>query len=102
MVRALLTIQALSDRVIGGALLFVASFVFVYYTLWAIVMVRRCSQPFFPEDATIQGYFPPRVWAVRLPAIILVVGLCVIGAFIASVLRKQAIAAKEKETRKGA
>lgn len=40
MVRALLTTQALSDRVIGGALLSVASFVFVYYTLWAIVTVR--------------------------------------------------------------
>ncbi|WFD33610.1 Dolichol phosphate-mannose biosynthesis regulatory protein [Malassezia cuniculi] len=88
--------MALSDRLIGGALLAVASFVFVYYTLWAIVT------PFFPDDAFIQSYFPPRVWAVRLPALILVVGLSVIGAFVGSVLRKQAIAAKEKEARKGA
>ena len=50
----------------------------------------------------IQAYFPPRVWAVRLPAIVLVLGLGVIGAFIGNVLRKQAIAAREKEARKGA
>ena len=42
------------------------------------------------------------MWAVRLPAILLVLGLGVIGAFIASVVRRQAIAAKEKEARKGA
>lgn len=59
-------------------------------------------QPFFPENATIQRYFPPRVWAVRLPAILLILGLSVIGAFIASVIRKQTIARKEKEARKGA
>lgn len=60
------------------------------------------KQPFFPADAVIQAYFPPRVWAVRLPAIVLVLGLGVIGAFIGNVLRKQAIAAREKEARKGA
>ncbi|WFD01898.1 Dolichol phosphate-mannose biosynthesis regulatory protein [Malassezia obtusa] len=88
--------MAFSDRIIGGAFLAVATFVFVYYTLWALVT------PFFPADASIQGYFPPRVWAVRLPAILLVLGLSFIGAFIASVVRKQAIARKEKEARKGA
>lgn len=95
--------QAFSDRIIGGAFLAVATFVFVYYTLWALVTVcSSLTQPFFPADASIQGYFPPRVWAVRLPAILLVLGLSFIGAFIASVVRKQAIARKEKEARKGA
>ena len=60
------------------------------------------TQPFFPDDASIHGYFPPRVWAVRLPALLLVLGLGVIGAFVGSVMRKQAIARKEKEARKGA
>lgn len=32
--------QALSDRIIGGTFLFVAGFVFTYYTLWALVTVR--------------------------------------------------------------
>ncbi|WFD30243.1 Dolichol phosphate-mannose biosynthesis regulatory protein [Malassezia sp. CBS 17886] len=88
--------MALSDRVIGGACLAVAGLVFVYYTLWALVT------PFFPDDAAIQEYFPPRVWAVRLPAFLLVVGLGVVGAFIASVLRKQARARREKELRRNA
>ena len=96
--------QALSDRIIGGAFLAVATFVFVYYTLWALVLVRfwTLTQPFFPADASIQSYFPARVWAVRLPALLLVAGLGLIGLFIASVIRKQEIAKKEKEARKGA
>ncbi|WFD39661.1 Dolichol phosphate-mannose biosynthesis regulatory protein [Malassezia japonica] len=88
--------MALSDRLIGGTCLAVAVFVFVYYTLWALI------SPFFPDDSSIHGYFPPRVWAVRLPALLLVLGLGVIGAFVGSVMRKQAIARKEKEARKGA
>ena len=34
------TAQAASDSLIGGAMLFTAVFVFVYYTTWAILLVR--------------------------------------------------------------
>lgn len=88
--------MALSDRVIGGTCLLVAVFVFSYYTLWALVT------PLFPSDSPIQAYFPPREWAVRLPAILLMVALSFITLFIVNVLRKQAIAKREKELQKSA
>lgn len=32
--------QATSDKLLGGAMLFIAAFVFVYYTIWALLLVR--------------------------------------------------------------
>jgi len=57
-------------------MLLVASIVFVYYTIWAILL------PFLDNTSPIHDYFPAREWAIRLPAFILVVGLAVIGTFI--------------------
>ncbi|SHO77751.1 Hypothetical protein MSYG_2093 [Malassezia sympodialis ATCC 42132] len=88
--------MAFSDRVIGGSFLAVSIFVFGYYTFWALI------SPFFPTDSFIQNLFPAREWAVRLPALILVLGLSVIGAFIFNVLRRQAIVKREKELQKSA
>lgn len=65
-------------------------------------MIEFTPQPFFPSDSSIHALFPARVWAVRLPALALVFGLTVIGAFIFNVLRKQAIAKREKELQKSA
>lgn len=68
----------------------------MYYTVWAIVT------PFFPANAPLQSFFPPREWAVRLPALLLFAGLSFITLFIIRVLRKQAIAKREKEMQKSA
>jgi dolichyl-phosphate mannosyltransferase polypeptide 2 regulatory subunit len=59
-------------------------------------------QPLFPSDSLIQDYFPPRVWAIRLPAIVLVLGLGVVGLFVGSVMQKEAAKKRAKELRKGA
>lgn len=59
-------------------------------------------QPLFPNDSFIQAYFPPRVWAIRLPALVLVVGLGVVGTFAGLVMQKEAAKKREKEARKGA
>ncbi|KII88476.1 hypothetical protein PLICRDRAFT_110173 [Plicaturopsis crispa FD-325 SS-3] len=75
--------QAASDKVLGGAMLFTASFVFVYYTVWAILL------PFFDKSSPIHDFFPAREWAVRLPAFLLVVGLSAIGLFIGSTIVKE-------------
>jgi hypothetical protein len=32
--------QALSDKALGGGMLLTASIVFVYYTIWALLLVR--------------------------------------------------------------
>lgn len=34
------SLQAASDKLLGGAMLLTASIVFVYYTVWAILLVR--------------------------------------------------------------
>jgi dolichyl-phosphate mannosyltransferase polypeptide 2 regulatory subunit len=75
--------MALSDKVLGGAMLLTASVVFIYYTIWAILL------PFFDTTSPIHDYFPAREWAIRLPAFILVVGLAMIGTFIGSTIIKE-------------
>ena len=46
-------------------------------------------QPFFDASSPIHRYFPPREWAVRLPAIVLVLGLTAIGVFIGLTIVKE-------------
>ncbi|KAF9564619.1 dolichol phosphate-mannose biosynthesis regulatory [Agrocybe pediades] len=72
-----------SDRALGGAMLLAASFVFTYYTTWAMFL------PFFDSSNPIHDWFPAREWAVRLPAFILVVGLSAIGLFLGSTMLKE-------------
>ncbi|PWN91985.1 hypothetical protein FA10DRAFT_265797 [Acaromyces ingoldii] len=88
--------MAISDRILGGLMLLVSTFVFSYYTTWALLT------PIFPDDSVIQTYFPPREWAIRLPAIILVVGLGVVGSFVGLVMQKEAAKKRAKDARKGA
>ncbi|KZP19461.1 hypothetical protein FIBSPDRAFT_827990 [Athelia psychrophila] len=75
--------MAASDKALGGAMLLTASIVFVYYTIWAILL------PFFDKTSPIHDYFPAREWAIRLPAFILVIGLAVIGTFVGSTIMKE-------------
>ncbi|KAH9050637.1 dolichol phosphate-mannose biosynthesis regulatory, partial [Lactarius hengduanensis] len=60
-----------------------ATTIFVYYTTWAILV------PFFDASSPIHAWFPPREWAIRLPAFVLVVGLSAIGAFVGSTIIKE-------------
>ncbi|THU80823.1 hypothetical protein K435DRAFT_823589 [Dendrothele bispora CBS 962.96] len=71
-------------------MLLAASVVFVYYTTWAIFL------PFFDPSSQIHDLFPPREWAVRLPAFILVVGLTGIGFFIGNTVLKEKRKAAQK------
>ncbi|KAF8238644.1 hypothetical protein L208DRAFT_249022 [Tricholoma matsutake] len=81
-----------SDKALGGAMLLTASVVFVYYTAWAILL------PFFDPSSQLHDFFPPREWAIRLPAFILVIGLSAIGTFVGSTIvrenRKKALKAR--------
>ena len=38
--------------------------------------------PFLDASNPLHGLFPPREWAVRLPALLFVVGLAAVGTFI--------------------
>ncbi|KAG9010948.1 hypothetical protein FRB94_009428 [Tulasnella sp. JGI-2019a] len=77
-------------------MLLVACIVFVYYTTWALVT------PFFPADHPLQNLFPPREWAVRLPAFILIVGMVAVGSFVGLVAIKEGRKRKAKAAVKSA
>ncbi|KAK3058100.1 Dolichol phosphate-mannose biosynthesis regulatory protein [Extremus antarcticus] len=77
-------------------MLILASFVFLYYTIWTLLM------PFVDEKHPLQSLFPPRVWAIRIPVILLLLGGAVVGSFLSVVMirsnRKKA-AKKAKEAK---
>lgn len=103
-------------------MLAIATFVFLYYTVWTLLMVRpgdarsrqprdtfsfpracnqqltRDTQPFVDEDHILHTAFPPRVWAIRIPVILILLGSAVVGSFLGVVMirsnRKKAAKAK--------
>ncbi|KAF2756343.1 hypothetical protein EJ05DRAFT_440953, partial [Pseudovirgaria hyperparasitica] len=84
------------DRLIGLAMLIVASAVFLYYSVWTLFM------PFVDEDHPLHSLFPPRVWAIRIPVILILLGSAIVGSFLSIVMirsnRKKALkAAKAKK-----
>jgi len=103
------------DKAIGMAMLVVATTVFSYYTLWTLFMVgptellARCwhsphAQPFVDDDHPLQSLFPPRVWAIRLPVILTLLGTAVVGSFLGMVMiksnRKKAAKARAAAAKK--
>ncbi|KJX95329.1 hypothetical protein TI39_contig4119g00023 [Zymoseptoria brevis] len=81
------------DRLVGLAMLILASAVFLYYTIWTLLM------PFVDDSHPIQSLFPPRVWAIRIPVILILLGGAVVGSFLSVVMirsnRKKALKAKK-------
>ncbi|KAM3515565.1 hypothetical protein MY11210_000743 [Beauveria gryllotalpidicola] len=106
-------------------MLVAATAVFVYYTVWTLMMVRNnlsClplrpgrmtdykyssrptltfffpAQPFVDDDHPLQNFFLPRVWAIRIPVILILLGSAVVGSFLGMVMirsnRKKAAKAK--------
>ncbi|KAH8554648.1 dolichol phosphate-mannose biosynthesis regulatory [Umbelopsis sp. PMI_123] len=78
------------DKAVGAAAFSIAVTVFVYYTTWALIM------PFVDEDHPLHNYFPPDEYRIRIPLLILVVGLTAIFSFLALVMIKS----KSKKTKK--
>jgi dolichyl-phosphate mannosyltransferase polypeptide 2 regulatory subunit len=92
-------------------MLVVATVVFLYYTTWTLLMVRfnlqghQCSglilllqKPFVDPGHPLHDIFPPRVWAIRIPVILILLGSAVVGSFLSVVMirsnRKKAVKAK--------
>lgn len=59
------------------------------------------KQPFVDSDHPLHAYFPPRVWAIRIPVILILIGSAVVGSFLGVVMirsnRKKAAKAKAVE-----
>nr|POE77499.1 dolichol phosphate-mannose biosynthesis regulatory protein [Quercus suber] len=75
-------------------MLIAASVVFAYYTVWTLLL------PFVDESHPLQLLFLPRVWAIRIPVILLLLGGAVVGSFLSLVMirsnRKKALKAAQK------
>ncbi|WRT64793.1 uncharacterized protein IL334_001727 [Kwoniella shivajii] len=65
-------------------MLFIAGFVFIYYTIWALLL------PFLSSDSPVQSLFPAREWAIKLPLLILLSGISAVGLFFARVMLSEA------------
>ncbi|KAF4260019.1 hypothetical protein KXW98_004188 [Aspergillus fumigatus] len=85
-------------QLVGSAMLLVATAIFLYYTAWTLLM------PFVDTGHPLHDLFPPRVWAIRIPVILTLLGSAVVGTFIGLVMinsnRKKAAkaAAAKKKT----
>ncbi|KAK4062591.1 uncharacterized protein Triagg1_9832 [Trichoderma aggressivum f. europaeum] len=107
------------DKLVGFAMLVAASVIFLYYTIWTLLMVKpppsyalkegtqnrtdnTRAQPFVDGDHPLQNLFLPRVWAIRIPVILLLLGSAVVGSFVGMVMIRsnQKKAAKAKAAAK--
>lgn len=72
------------DILVGAAMFTVATVVFIYYSAWVFIL------PFVDEESILNSFFLPREWAIRIPAILLILGSSAVMLFISSVLIKSA------------
>lgn len=72
-------------------MLLLATFIFVYYTIWTFVT------PFIADDNILQYFFLPRYYAIALPVVALIVGVCLVTSFIGFVIIKSASKKKGKK-----
>lgn len=60
-------------------------------------------QPFVDPMHPSQSLFPPRVWAIRIPVILILVGGAVVGSFLSLVMiksnRKKALKAQKAKAK---
>ncbi|KAK6458333.1 dolichol phosphate-mannose biosynthesis regulatory [Scheffersomyces xylosifermentans] len=82
------------DKLIGLAMLAVASAVFTYYTIWVFVL------PFVDESNILNSFFLPRDYAIKLPFLLLLIAGLGVGTFIGNVLIKKAEKEKLKKSKK--
>ena len=69
---------------IGLVCLSTSSVIFLYYTTWALIV------PFVDIDHPLQRYFLPRKYAMLIPAVLLVLGVTLVGSFLALVMIRSA------------
>ncbi|KAF1353389.1 dolichol phosphate-mannose biosynthesis regulatory [Delphinella strobiligena] len=84
-------------QLVGASMLIASTAVFLYYTIWALIM------PFVDPMHPSQSLFPPRVWAIRIPVILILVGGAVVGSFLSLVMiksnRKKALKAQKAKAK---
>lgn len=81
-----------TDRAAGYGMMLVSAVIFVYYTIWVVLL------PFVEKGHPIQRLFLPRIYAVIIPVIAGVLLLGVIGVFVAVVMIKSKKPTPKKES----
>ncbi|XP_053939892.1 dolichol phosphate-mannose biosynthesis regulatory protein isoform X1 [Cuculus canorus] len=81
----------LTDQVVGFGLVAFSLVLFVYYTLWIIIL------PFIDSDHGIHQYFLPREYAVIIPVVAGLILLLFIGVFVMVVMWKSRKPAKKSD-----
>ncbi|KAJ1428529.1 dolichol phosphate-mannose biosynthesis regulatory, partial [Ochromonadaceae sp. CCMP2298] len=80
--------MAYSDKILGAFLLALSFSIFVYYSVWVLLL------PFVEVGSPLWDYFLAKEYAISIPATLLVIGLVVVGMFIGITLSR--LGAKKK------
>ncbi|CAN0446294.1 unnamed protein product, partial [Ectocarpus sp. 8 AP-2014] len=81
-----------SDKLVGSGLLLVSITIFVYYTLWVIVL------PFVDTSHPVQDFFLPRKYAIAIPTVLVILLVTLVATFIGLTLMKSARKQKLKSS----
>ncbi|KAJ3258564.1 Centrosomal protein of 83 kDa [Boothiomyces macroporosus] len=81
--------EAVSDKIVGSTMMFISFIVFTYYSTWVFIV------PFLTPDHYLHSLFLPYEWAIRIPVLLLVIGIALIGGFVSYVLSKSAKSKKQ-------
>ncbi|RPA83591.1 dolichyl-phosphate mannosyltransferase polypeptide 2 [Ascobolus immersus RN42] len=84
------------DILASLVMLLTATFVFIYYTVWTLLM------PFVDHDHPLHTFFPPRSWAIKIPVILILAGCAVVGSFLSVVMIRSGRKARAKAVGKKA
>lgn len=76
----------------------------LYFIIVVCFLLTFASQPFVDPGHPLHDIFPPRVWAIRIPVILTLLGSAVVGTFIGIVMinsnKKKAAKAKAAAKKK--
>ncbi|ODQ51397.1 hypothetical protein SAICODRAFT_46525, partial [Saitoella complicata NRRL Y-17804] len=61
-------------------MLLLSTALFAYYSIWILLM------PFVDADHPVHALFPPREWAIRIPVVICLLGMTIVGSFLGMVM----------------
>lgn len=67
----------MSSQNVGSGLASFGAFVFFYYSAWIFVVVI-IIQPFLDRNHWVQDLFLDKIWAVRIPQILMLIGILVL------------------------
>ncbi len=82
--------MGLPDKIIGFILVTASVTIFLYYSVWVLVL------PFLEPTASIIQLFPRKEYAILIPSTALVFILVVVGVFVGAVIVKESGKAKKK------